>query len=63
MEMESTIHPDWLILPALVWIGLHHDEGRLTSLETLHRCRQVCRAWNELIVNNIWVCFNGGLIN
>ena len=26
----------------------------LESLESLHRCRQVCQAWNELIMKNIW---------
>ena len=26
----------------------------LDSLESLHRCRQVCRAWNAMILQNIW---------
>ena len=26
----------------------------LRSLESLHRCRQVCRAWNAMIMQNIW---------
>ena len=26
----------------------------LESLESLHRCRQVCQTWNELIIKNIW---------
>ena len=26
----------------------------LDSLESLHRCRQVCRAWNAMIMQNIW---------
>ena len=25
-----------------------------SSLESLHRCRQVCRAWNAMIMTNIW---------
>ena len=29
-------------------------EVGLTSLKDLHICRQVCRAWNDEIVNNIW---------
>ena len=26
----------------------------LSSLESLHRCRQVCRTWNDMIMENIW---------
>ena len=26
----------------------------LDSLESLHRCRQVCTAWNAMIMQNIW---------
>ena len=26
----------------------------LNSLESLHRCRQVCSAWNAMILRNIW---------
>ena len=26
----------------------------LNSLESLHRCRQVCTAWNSMIMQNIW---------
>ena len=26
----------------------------LDSLESLHRCRQVCTAWNAMILQNIW---------
>ena len=26
----------------------------LDSLETLHRCEQVCTAWNSMIIQNIW---------
>ena len=26
----------------------------LSSLESLHRCRQVCRTWNSKIMENIW---------
>ena len=26
----------------------------LDSLESLHRCRQVCSAWNAMIMRNIW---------
>ena len=26
----------------------------LDSLESLHRCEQVCTAWNSMIMQNIW---------
>ena len=26
----------------------------LSSLESLHRCRQVCSTWNDMIMRNIW---------
>ena len=26
----------------------------LSSLESLHRCRQVCTKWNAMILQNIW---------
>ena len=26
----------------------------LSSLESLYRCRQVCTAWNTMIMQNIW---------
>ena len=26
----------------------------LDSLESLHRCRQVCTEWNAMIMRNIW---------
>ena len=26
----------------------------LDSLESLHRCEQVCTAWNTMIMQNIW---------
>ena len=26
----------------------------LESLESLHRCRQVCSKWNEMILRHIW---------
>ena len=51
-KMEIT-EPDWLMLPALVQTRLMLEVG-LTSLETLHICRQVCQAWNNHIVTNIW---------
>ena len=26
----------------------------LENVESLHRCRQVCKTWNERIMSNIW---------
>ena len=31
----------------MMMVGLH-------SLENLHNCRQVCTAWNIMIMQNIW---------
>ena len=51
--MESSTQPDWLRLPALVQTDLMMEIG-LASLQDLHICRQVCRAWNDEIVKNVW---------
>ena len=51
--MESIAQPDWLKLPALVQTRIMMKVG-LASLGALHTCRQVCRAWNVEIVNNVW---------
>ena len=53
MESTTPTQPDWLRLPALVQTDLMMEVG-LNSLEDLHTCRQVCRAWNEQIVKNVW---------
>ena len=45
--------PDWLSLPDLVRDEIMLNVG-LDNLEGLHRCRQVCRAWNTGILTNIW---------
>ena len=39
--------PDLILEEILLMIG--HS-----SLETLDSCRQVCRAWNDMIMRNIW---------
>ena len=41
------------MLPDLIFSDIMLMVG-LKSLESLHRCRQVCKAWNERILNNIW---------
>ena len=43
----------WLTLPELIFSDIMMMVG-LISLESLHRCRQVCKAWNEMILNDIW---------
>ena len=52
--MPSSDNKDWLMTPypdifekIMMTVGL-------SSLESLHRCRQVCRTWNAMIVRNIW---------
>ena len=39
--------PDLALADIMLRVGLE-------SLESLHRCRQVCRTWNEKIMTNIW---------
>ena len=43
----------WLTLPDLIFSDIMMIVG-LESLESLHRCRQVCSKWNEKILRNIW---------
>ena len=40
-------------LPALILEEILLMVGH-SSLETLDSCRQVCRAWNGMIMRNIW---------
>ena len=44
---------DWLSLPELIFSDIMMMVG-LESLESLHRCRQVCKTWNEMILKDIW---------
>ena len=39
--------PDLIFSDILMMVGLE-------SLESLHRCRQVCSSWNEKILRDIW---------
>ena len=39
--------PDWILSDIMMMVGLK-------SLESLHRCRQVCKLWNEMILRDIW---------
>ena len=43
----------WLTLPDLIFSDIMLMVG-LESLESLHRCRQVCKTWNEHILRDIW---------
>ena len=42
-----------LPLPELIFRDIMMMVG-LESLESLHRCRQVCKTWNEVILRYIW---------
>ena len=44
---------DWTTLPELVFSDIMMMVG-IESLESLHRCRQVCSKWNETILRDIW---------
>ena len=43
----------WLKLPEMIFSDIMMMVG-LQSLESLHRCRQVCTTWNEKILRDIW---------
>ena len=43
----------WVTLPDLIFSDIMMIVG-LDSLESLHRCRQVCEIWNKMILGNIW---------
>ena len=43
----------WLTLPDLIFSDIMMMIA-LESLESLHRCRQVCKIWNEKILRYIW---------
>ena len=43
----------WLTLPDMIFSEIMMMVG-LESLESLHRCRQVCSKWNEKILTDIW---------
>ena len=43
----------WLTLPDLMFSDIMMIVG-LESIESLHRCRQVCSKWNENILSDIW---------
>ena len=47
-------NPDWRMLGHNLNFGKIMMMVGLNSLESLHRCRQVCRTWNDMIMQNIW---------
>ena len=52
--MSSQENPDWRMLGHdLIFQKIMMMVG-LDSLESLHRCEQVCTAWDEMIMENIW---------
>ena len=42
----------WTLLPDLIFIDIMMKVG-LENLEGLHRCRQVCKTWDEKILRDI----------
>ncbi len=46
-NLPVPVLPDFIFNEIMLMIGLE-------SLESLHRCRQVCKTWNEKIMRNIW---------
>ena len=52
--MSSQDNPDWRMLGHdLIFQKIMMMVG-LDSLESLHRCEQVCTTWNDMIMQNIW---------
>ena len=52
--MSSQDNPDWRMLGQdLIFQKIMMMVG-LDSLESLHRCRQVCTTWNTMIRQKIW---------
>ena len=51
--MSSPVNQDYSLLPELVFDDIMLRIG-LSNLESLHRCRQVCKSWNDRIMRNIW---------
>ena len=43
----------WFTLPDLIISDIMLIVG-LESIESLHRCRQVCKTWNKMILREIW---------
>lgn len=50
---KQNIIMNWVTIPELIFCDIMMKVG-LDSIETLHRCRQVCKTWNETILEEIW---------
>ena len=52
-RFQQNTNMTWVKLPRLILSDVMMMVG-LESLESLHRCRQVCKTWNEMILRDIW---------
>ena len=52
-KMTNLVKLNWLILPEILFTEIMLMVG-LQSIDSLHKCRQVCRTWNENILRLIW---------
>ena len=52
-RLNQNLNMAWLMLPEMIFSDIMMMVG-LESLESLHRCRQVCKSWNEKILRDIW---------
>ena len=52
--MSSLDHQKWRLSGNDLIFELIMMMVGLDSLESLHKCRQVCTAWNAMIIQNIW---------
>ena len=52
--MLSPDNQDWLMSSHDIIFDNIMTMIGLSSLESLHRCRQVCRTWNAMIMKNMW---------
>ena len=52
--MSSQDTPDWRMLGQDLIFQKIMMMVSLDSLESLHRCEQVCKTWNTMIMQNIW---------
>ena len=53
-RMSLQDNQDWIMSGQELIFGKIMMMIGLSSLESLHRCRQVCRTWNIMIMMNIW---------
>ena len=51
--MANMFYCGWHTMPDLPFTDIMMMVG-LENIESLHRCRQVCKNWDEKIMSNIW---------